>query len=62
MMSCEIRSGTVYYTRKTGLRTDLRFVALPAHAVHAASRHVTREIILTMQTESWKMMTLKVGE
>ena len=62
MMSRERRNGAVYYTRKTGLRAAMRFVALSAHAVNAASRHVTREIILTMETESGKMMTLKVGE
>jgi hypothetical protein len=62
MMFRERRNGPVYYTGKTGLRAALRFVSLPAHALSAASRYVMREIILTMETESGRMMTLKVGE
>jgi len=62
MMFRERQHGLVYYTGKTGLRTALRFVALSARAVSAMSRYVTQEIFLTMQTESGKMMILKVGE
>jgi len=56
------RRGPVYYTRKAVRRAGWRSVPRSARAVDAESRRMTREIILTMQTGSGKMVTLKVGE